>query len=278
MRPDTPRTTARAPARGKRDTMKAANILIPMHLTGQASDRRNEQGYAMAALLVALSIMAVMMTVAMPVWKQAAQREKEDELVFRGMQYVHAIGMFQRKYANAYPPNLDLLVDQRFLRKKYKDPITNDDFQIIPAGTSLPGGGQPTGQGQRGGSTPGTSAAPGGRAATTLQTGANAPQTSFRGTSPIGTQGGGTGMQTTAGISGVTSKSKAQSIRLYNGRNHYNEWAFVYMPQLQAGQGGVPGAVPGQRGQPGAPGNRGNQPGDPFGRGRGNQPGLRGGP
>src|SRR5262252_215557 len=152
MRPDTPRTTARAPARGKRDTMKAANILIPMHLTGQASDRRNEQGYAMAALLVALSIMAVMMTVAMPVWKQAAQREKEEELVFRGLQYVHAIGMFQRKYANAYPPNLDLLVDQRFLRKKYKDPITNDDFQIIPAGTSLPGGGQPTGQGQRGAS------------------------------------------------------------------------------------------------------------------------------
>ena len=46
----------------------------------------------MAALLVAMSIMAVMMTVAMPVWKQTAQREKEEELVFRGMQYVHAIG------------------------------------------------------------------------------------------------------------------------------------------------------------------------------------------
>jgi len=229
----------------------------------------------MAALLVAMSIMAVMLTVAMPVWKHTAQREKEDELVFRGMQYVHAIGMFQRKYANAYPPNLDLLVDQRFLRKKYKDPITNDDFQIIPAGTSLPGGGQPTGQGQRGGSTPGTSAAPGGRAATTLQTGANAPQTGFRGTSPIGTQGGGTGMQTTAGISGVTSKSKAQSIRLYNGRNHYNEWAFVYTPQLQAGQGGVPGsAVPGQRGQPGQRGGPGTVPGvnGPGGFGPGGRP------
>jgi len=225
----------------------------------------------MAALLVAMSIMAVMLTVAMPVWKHTAQREKEDELVFRGMQYVHAIGMFQRKYANAYPPNLDLLVDQRFLRKKYKDPITNDDFQIIPAGTSLPGGGQPTGQGQRGGSTPGTSTAPGGRPLTTLQTGASSPQTGFRGTSPIGTQGGGTGMQTTAGISGVTSKSKAQSIRLYNGRNHYNEWAFVYTPQLQAGQGGVPGsAVPGQRGQPGRPGGPGavnptGRPGGPGG-------------
>ena len=82
----------------------------------------------MAALLVAMSIMAVMMTVAMPVWKHTGQREKEEELVFRGLQYVHAIGMFQRKFANAYPPNIDVLVDQRFLRKKYKDPITNDDF------------------------------------------------------------------------------------------------------------------------------------------------------
>ena len=63
----------------------------------------------MAALLIAMSIAAVMMTVAMPVWKHQAQREREEELVFRGQQYVHAIGLFQRKYANAYPPNVDML-------------------------------------------------------------------------------------------------------------------------------------------------------------------------
>jgi len=88
----------------------------------------------MAALLVTLGIMAVMMTVAMPVWKQAAQREKEEELVFRGQQYVHAITLFSRRYANNFPPNIDVLVRDRFLRKKFKDPITNDDFQPVPAG------------------------------------------------------------------------------------------------------------------------------------------------
>src|SRR6476646_9304172 len=120
--------------------MKPISILVPMKLAGQANRQRSsERGYAMAALLVALSIMAVMMTVAMPVWKQTAQREKEEELIFRGLQYVHAIGMFQRKYANAYPPNLDVLVEQRFLRKKFKDPITNDDFVVIPPGAMLPG-------------------------------------------------------------------------------------------------------------------------------------------
>src|SRR5260221_3172154 len=96
----------------------------------------------MVALLIALSIMAILLTVAMPVWKQTAQREKEEELVFRGLQYAHAIGLFQRKFANAYPPSVDALVEQRFLRKKFKDPITNDDFAIIPARATGPGAAQ----------------------------------------------------------------------------------------------------------------------------------------
>jgi type II secretory pathway pseudopilin PulG len=83
-----------------------------MNLAGQQVNRApgSERGYAMAALVVAIAIMAIMMTAAMPVWKQAAQREKEEELVFRGMQYAHAIGLYQRKFANAYPPNVDALV------------------------------------------------------------------------------------------------------------------------------------------------------------------------
>ena len=217
----------------------------------------------MAALLVAMSIMAVMLTVVMPVWKHATQREKEEELVFRGLQYVHAIGMFQRKFANAYPPNIDVLVEQRFLRKKFKDPITNEDFVPIPVGQGVPGSAPSSGQ--RGGAT----STPGRGTGSTPS--AASPQAGGRGLAPLGTQGGGTGIQTTAGISGVTSKSKDQSIRLYNGRGHYNEWAFVYTPQLQAPGQGAPGsAVPGQRGQPGQPGQRGQQPPgtDPF-RGRG---------
>src|SRR5262245_30749128 len=77
-----------------------------------------DHGYAMAALLVAMSIMAIMMTVAMPVWRQIAQREKEEELVFRGQQYARAVGLFERKFANAPPPSIDVLVQQKFLRKK----------------------------------------------------------------------------------------------------------------------------------------------------------------
>src|SRR5215471_21763229 len=84
-------------ARRQRGIMRTLNILVPMHLAGQGEivSGRHDRGYAMAALIMAITVMAIVMTAAMPVWKHAAQREKEEELVFRGEQYVHAIGMFQ---------------------------------------------------------------------------------------------------------------------------------------------------------------------------------------
>jgi type II secretory pathway pseudopilin PulG len=202
----------------------------------------------MAVLLVAMGVMAVMMTVAMPVWKQIAQREKEEELVFRGQQYARAIGLFQRKYANTPPPSLDVLVQERFLRKKYKDPIADADFVPIPAA-------------QAGAATPG--GAPGGPAAG--RGGPGAPATGAPGITAA-----------RGGIIGVTSASTAPSIRIYNGATRYNQWRFVYTAAAATPGGGAPGsAVPGQP----TPGQRGQPPGTqtqptPFGRGRAG----RGGP
>jgi type II secretory pathway pseudopilin PulG len=105
----------------------------------QVQVRRSDEGYAMAALLVAMAVMAVMMSIAMPVWRQAAQREKEAELVWRGQQYDRALQLFRRKTSAPGPPNLDILIDQKFLRKKYKDPITGGDFDLKPVGAIGPG-------------------------------------------------------------------------------------------------------------------------------------------
>ena len=174
----------------------------------------------MAVLLVAMSVMAVMMTVAMPVWKQIAQREKEQELIFRGQQYARAIGLFQRKYANTPPPSLDVLVQEHFLRKKYKDPITNADFVPIPAAAAAAAS-----QARR--------AAPGGRG------GALQPRASRHAGLPTGHR------QTAArgGIIGVTSASTAQSIRIYNGATRYNQWRFVYAPTVATPGAGAPGTA-----------------------------------
>ena len=198
----------------------------------------------MAALSIGIAVMAVMMTVVMPVWKQMVQREKEEELVFRGEQIAHSIGMFQRKFASAYPPTLDVLVEQKFLRKKYKDPITNEDF--VPLTQAQGQAGAPGNQGTAGRGQPPPPTAPLGRG-----------RNPFGGTPTPGAAVG--------GIIGVTSKSTNVSIRLYKGRSHYNEWAFVFTPPVTGGTA-APGA-------PGNPGGRGNNPGQ-----RGNGPFPPGGP
>ncbi|HET9702669.1 MAG TPA: hypothetical protein VFP85_01460 [Vicinamibacterales bacterium] len=193
----------------------------------------------MAALLVGMSVMAVLMSALLPVWTHLATREKEAELVFRGQQYARAIGLFQRKFANTPPPTIDVLVEQRFLRKKYKDPITNDDFQPIYANQAMQGVSAPLGA-QRPG-----------------QAATRAPEQP-RGMIQAGF--GSTGATAAGGIVGVTSKSKEHSIRVYNGRDRYNEWLFVHIQMAQRpGQPGAPGQAPGFQG---APGQRpGMQPG-----------------
>ncbi len=224
-------------------------------LRAEALARRRDasRGYAMAALLVGMSVMAVIMGALLPVWTQLMTREKEAELIFRGNQYVRAIGLFQRKFANTNPPTIDLLVEQRFLRKKYKDPITNDDFQPIYASQAMQGVNAPTGARR-----------PGEQATASLGTPAQSqPQA---GTGMAGATAAG-------GIIGVTSKSKESSIKVYNGRDKYNEWAFVFIQTAQrpTGPGGPPGQGPrpgqggprgpGQQGQPGQPGPFGMPPG-----------------
>jgi type II secretory pathway pseudopilin PulG len=230
--------------------------------------RRCDAGYAMAALLVGMAVMAVMASVAMPAWRALVQRENEEELVFRGQQYVRAIRLFQRKYANAFPPSLDLLIDQRFLRKKYKDPVNkNEDFLVLYQGMM---------QQQAGGR--GAAGAGGPAGALGGESMAGAPPGSAQAGQFAGQPGqvaGQPGAGPRGGIVGVASKSTEKSFRVYNGRSVYNEWQFVFVQQGLPGRGA---AAPGGRGMgPGGgrgmqqPGGMGAQPG-----GRGMQQGGRG--
>lgn len=208
-----------------------------------------QRGYAMAALLVGIGVMMLLMSVAMPVWRTQAQREKEAELVFRGEQIARAINLYMRKAGGGnYPPSLDVLVQGRFLRKKYKDPMTEKgEWDLITAASTTGQGGSPQlqqpGRGRGGAPSTGLSAPPSGRA-------------SAFGPSPS-QPGFATGGVAAGGILGVRSQSKETSFRLYKGGGtHYNEWAFLFSSvsnrpgpppgQNPAGQRGRPGQVPGQ--------------------------------
>jgi type II secretory pathway pseudopilin PulG len=217
-----------------------------------ARQRHPEGGYAMVALLVGMAVMAIVMSAAMPVWRTAAVRDREAELIFRGNQYGRAIALFQRKYAGAFPPSIDVLVNEHFLRKRYKDPITGEDFQLVGPGTPIPGQGPPT---QPGAARPGAAG------------GATSDLESLRHQTGTMTQAAaGLGGAPAGGIMGVASKSTAKSLALYNGRDKYNEWVFVgTQASTRAGTGAAGG-------RPGGPGS--GAPGAPRG---GSPPGTRGG-
>jgi type II secretory pathway pseudopilin PulG len=232
-----------------------------MHLEGQGRTRTvasvvaSEAGYAMAALLVGIAIMGIVATMAIPAWRAAAKREKEAELIFRAGQVAHAIEKFRRKVGGgAYPPDLDFLVRQKYLRKKYKDPMTKDgEWRIVtpqelqaggvgmrpgssnPLGgstgnrgafgsTSSTGFGSPSGFGSRSSEqNPSSPSGPGGL-------GSSSPGTSSGGLTPGGrtssfgvdSPGGKTVNQ--GPVAAVASKSTEKSIKIFKGRDRYDQW------------------------------------------------------
>jgi type II secretory pathway pseudopilin PulG len=256
-----------------------------MYLEGQYGSRtKPDAGYAMAALLAVIAIWSVVWLLAVPVWKQAVQREKEEELIWRAGQYARAVALYQRKYANAFPPTVDVLMREKFLRKKYKDPITKGDFRLLspvelqtmPGMTTttpgIPGRTGPGGAGQPrlpGGNTgmPGTGLPGGNVPPEGLPTGPGlSPRPGgFSQPTGLGPNAGPAG-----GIAAAVSKSTAQSIKVFKNRRQYNQWIVTVQDVMPRGGVGIqpgqqPGQVPPGAGAPGlSPGTSpGSSPGFP---------------
>ena len=205
----------------------------------------------MAVLLVAMAVMLTLMSVAMPVWRQQARREREEELLFRLKQYAHALSLYQRRVPGGSPGTVDDLVKQRYLRRKYLDPMTGKDFAILRVGqvspgmsmqmpgvSTTPGGRTPatgTGRGGASGTGPGQSVRPGGTA------GPGAVQPGVMG----GAAGGAVG-----GIRGVVSTSKETSLRIWKGRTQYDQWE-VAIEDITPRFLGTQPQQPGQNTRPG---------------------------
>ena len=102
--------------------------------------RPSSRGFTYLALLAAIIIIGISMGAAGKYWQNILQREKEEELLFRGDQYVKAIERYSRAIpglAVRSPSSIDdllsdsKLMGRRHLRKKFKDPITGEDFVEI---------------------------------------------------------------------------------------------------------------------------------------------------
>lgn len=97
--------------------------------------QKKQTGFTYLTILFAIAVAGVVLANTGIDWSQAAQREKERELLFAGDQYRQAIALYYQRTPGAikrYPAKLeDLLSDSRYnppqhyLRKLYRDPVMN---------------------------------------------------------------------------------------------------------------------------------------------------------
>jgi type II secretory pathway pseudopilin PulG len=241
------------------------------------STSRSEHGYILIMLMLFVALLAIGAAAVAPSIAQQLRRDREEEMIHRGVQYSRAIRRYVKKFGR-YPTRLEELENTnnlRFLRKRYKDPINGQDFKLLhlgdvqtlfgagiagatPAGSAIPGvptlGGAATIASQnvvarsRGviNTTSGTATPDQVNENSTPSNGSEDPQTKDaeqsgqiqKGTAtaagPLENRlenrvfGGGP-------IVGVASTSKAETIRVFNHKNHYNQWQFIYDPASDRG-------------------------------------------
>ena len=175
-------------------------------------------GYVLIMLLFLVTAMGIGLLVAVPVWQTQIQREKEEELIFRGKQYVEAVRIFQIKKPGTFPKTLDELVQEKCLRRPFSDPMNPEgDWNII----FLPEGG-PGGALRRS------------RVGTPIQTtgGASRPDRgqgqAFAVQSILVAPQSALSSVRNAQILGVVSSSTKKSFRIYNNEESYDRWLFFY--------------------------------------------------
>jgi len=97
-----------------------------------------ESGYVLLGLMLAVTLMLIAMSIAAPRIAQQIKREKEEELVHRGEDYATAVKRFVHKSGGQFPASVEQLENTnhvRFLRKRYKDPITGEsDWRMVHYG------------------------------------------------------------------------------------------------------------------------------------------------
>jgi type II secretory pathway pseudopilin PulG len=107
--------------------------------------RIREDGYVLLAMLLVVALLAISAAVALPSISFTIRRDREQEMIHRGVQYSRAIRAYYKKFGR-YPTRLEDLDNTnnlRFLRKRYKDPITGQDFRLLhygEQGVTLAGG------------------------------------------------------------------------------------------------------------------------------------------
>ncbi len=215
---------------------------------GACARRGSRAGYSLVALMVIVAVVNIAIAAALPLWSKAIERQKEDELVFRGLQYAEAIRVFQVR-TGRFPTRLEELIEiePRCIRQLWLDPMNEEpEWGLVLAQAAQTGiQGQPI----QAGSAP--------QRRLTRRQRREQQRAAGRGRQPEGQTisprqriegpGGGrrgvprAGQQVTLGpIIGVHSLSPESGSKTFEGSSNYTDWKFTteLLPQIELGATG----------------------------------------
>jgi type II secretory pathway pseudopilin PulG len=223
-----------------------------MKILTARSRTSDQRGYVLLTLLLTMAILVIAAGVGATSIAFNIRRDREEELIHRGVQYTRAIRAYSKK-TGRYPMSLEELDNVnglRFLRKHYKDPITGRDFKLVYMSQVVTIGPSPTQPLLNTNGAPGFNAPNGPRNGATQQsngtndqsqppaaaeagqsTQPDPPSNSQNSASASSDSGSGSDQLHPVGmIVGVVSASKDKTIREFSGKNHYDQWRFYYDP------------------------------------------------
>ena len=169
--------------------------------------RHGEAGFNLVILMMAVTVMMILVAAALPAWSNAVRRDKEEELIFRGLQYAEAIRVFQQRFGTL-PSRLDDLVktEPRSIRQLFPDPMSGKvDWVVIRANAPA--------DMQGGQSLDGEAGADDGRE----------PEEDGEAEAPEGVDGS-VGM---GPIRGVRSRSRERALKTFLDKDRYDQWLFT---------------------------------------------------
>jgi type II secretory pathway pseudopilin PulG len=94
---------------------------------------RNERGYILLTLMLFVALLTIGMLAMVENIESQIKRDREEELIHRGVQYSRAVRHYFKKFGR-YPNRIEELEstnNYRSLRKRYKDPMTGKDFKPL---------------------------------------------------------------------------------------------------------------------------------------------------
>jgi len=183
----------------------------------RVGSRGKDSGYMLLVLMLAVAVLTITLLGVARNYRRSIVRDREVEMMHRGDQYSRAIKRYYKKNGS-YPTTLEQLENTnkiRYLRKRYKDPMSPDgswklvhatDIKLTSGGLAGAVAGTAAGQNPANAGIVGAAAS-----VAAVQSAAGSTGTSLAGTSTAGTDTGGTTGTGTppggTGTSGSTSTS-----------------------------------------------------------------------